>query len=152
MSAKHEGTRTKEVVALMAKIKLAGTWMWLWSLWHVAWLGRLIWAPFMFTPHGCDLYTAILYTAFLPLEIVGTIDGSNDPQGSTEYAKTMSQFRQFAAQRGSSWAWMAAGTGLIDSWLVGSLVYHSSPVLGVLVGLMLVGWLTRHYGWRQVFG
>ena len=135
------------------KIKLAGIWMWFWSAWHIAWLGRLIWAPFVFSTHGCDLYTAILYSVFLPLEIVGAVDLSNDPKNSTEYVKTMSQFRQFSAQMGSAWAWMAAGSGLIDAWLLGSMIYRTeSPVLGVIAGIVLAGWLTRHFGWRQVFG
>lgn len=111
-----------------------------------------------------------LYIAFLPLEIVGAIDRKDDT--GREKAKTLSQWRQFVAQMSKpvsedapwwhhviSWRGLAAGTGLIDSVIVGNLIYTSviivfSPTialtLAILFGVTLCVWLMPHFGFREI--
>ena len=138
------------------KMQLAGIWLWLWGAWHMAWLFGLVWIPF-FRPEMADLYFRVLYTVFLPMEIIGAIDVSDDTGRQT--AKTLSQFRQFVGQWGKEgkpvwlgWKALAGFTGLIDASILGWIVWDVNPLAGVLMGLVLALWLVPHFGWRRSFG
>jgi len=140
----------------MSKIRLNGPWLWLWGAWHGAWLFGLIWVPFI-DPDLGPIYFRLLYTVFLPMEIIGALDISDDT--GIERAKTLSQWRQFIAQLGKpeasgflSWGALAGGTGLIDATVVAWLVWDLHPLISIITGLMLALWLVPHFGWRQVVG
>lgn len=143
------------------KITLAGIWGVAWSLWHLAWLGGLWWGA---TLLGGDLdalrlYFQILYTIFLPMELLGWRDLLDDPPGR-EHVKTLSQFRQIPAvvlaKQGSPWylGWkaLAALTGCVDGWIVGWMVWQVSPPLGVGVGIVVAFWLAPHFAVRDRVG
>lgn len=145
------------------KITIAGTWAWLWGAWHVLWLGALVWAALLtgwldLGPEALRAYIAALYTAFLPLEIVGFRDLLDDPPGR-EVAKTLSQWRQALAgfaRDGSPWwlGWKAAAvlSAAIDGFWMGYLTWPTSRLLAVAVGIGITLWLAPHFAARENVG
>jgi len=143
----------------MARINLAGTWLWLWGLWHIAWLAGLVVVLAVFGMDVAYYWFVALYSVFLPLEIVGAIDDRRwwKPGRTSERARTLSQFRQWVAQQGKGSKWLgwkalAGGTGLVDATIVGYLVSRVNPVIGVVIGLTVALWLVPHFGWRERVG
>lgn len=145
-------------------ISLAGFWIWPWALWHLAWLVGMFAVPPVFGGTFTLTWFTWLYAAFLPLELIGAYDLSNDTD--PRRAKTLSQWRQYVAERARpgthgalSWKGLAGGSGLFDGTMVGLIVGHNftevagpmaAGALGVIAGATVAAWLIPHFGWSDL--
>jgi len=159
----------------MSKINLGpGIWTFIWGPWHIAWLIGFFWA----VQFGGHLYFTILYTVFLPAEIIGAWRNGRAPKGDT-LARTLSEWRQWVAAESkdnrpgflddiTSWRGLAGFSGVLDAlitalvvgvnaqqWLgplVGDYAQGFGIAVGIVWGLAIGWWLVPHFGWRGYNG
>lgn len=129
----------------------------MWVLWHVAWLFGFVWVLRAGWPTSVDMFFAVLYTVFLPVEVLGVVF-NHAKRDEPETARTLSQFRQRVAQEGKSesrgvgWPALAGGSAAIDACVMTMLVSTLHPVIGMVVGFTVFLWLAPHFGWREDVG
>jgi hypothetical protein len=137
----------------MSKIRVTGPWAVVWSIWHAAWLFGIFWVPF-FWPDGTTWDYRVLYTLFLPLELIGAARASTP---GVEVARTLSQVRQWVAQAGKGpnalgWKALASGTALVDAAIVWYVAKDVHPAVGAVLGTVVWLWLSPHFGYRERVG
>lgn len=160
----------------MSRIHLAGVYLWLWGVWHVAWAAGFVVVTPLWGGAATAAWFTALYAAFLPLEISGVLVNRRHGDGR---ARTLSEWRQYVAAMAPDrpgiaddllgWRGLAGATGILDAGVMGLIVgYHAQswtavfvgqdlayPV-GVAVGLAwgfaLAVWLVPHFGWREWIG
>jgi len=142
----------------MSRITFAGAWAYLWGVWHLLWLFGLVWLGVVQDPELVKHYFRALYSAFLPMELMGLKDLLDDPK-DRELAKTKSQWAQALAQFGKpgsprwlGWRAAAGMIGVLDGILVGWILWDVFPPLGICAGLGLALWLAPHFAARDVVG
>lgn len=137
----------------MSRIILAGTFLWVWGVWHIAWAAGLLWISWAH-PDALRFWFAALYTIFLPIEILGAVEDARAKDGR---ARTLSEIRQYLpvtlGKGPDGIGWKAFGySGIIDALIVGWLVYPWNPWLGAVVSVLIALWLVPHFGWRERVG
>ncbi|MGE0451073.1 MAG: hypothetical protein AB7Q29_15985 [Vicinamibacterales bacterium] len=129
-------------------IQLRGPFAYAWVLWHAARLFGLMWVVRLGWPVSVDTYFAILYTAFLPLEIAGAATIRRDPPG-VELVRTLSQSNQWIAQQGRFGQHVAMLSGALDVALLFKLLEPHGLLVAGTASFGLAWRLMGHYAFRK---
>jgi hypothetical protein len=136
-------------------IQLRGPFAWFWAIWHLARIAGVFWGAWITYQFDLrpevQLYFVVLYTVFLPVELLGAYRLRFNPPG-VEIAKTLSQSNQWVAQQGRFGQHIALVSGALDVALVIAIVSPLSMLVALVAGGTL-GWrLVAHYAWRADVG